>query len=136
MQDSGLAQLREELKAQIQKAIKAPIQDVIERLGPVPVSNKSNTDFRRQVTDKLIIDLGEKQTSDLVSMRLTRRSLLDRVAHLLRLSWTQGNLGVLSSWICKRGLKPCFFLHLRRLLRIFSASIFYRDLLSVTVRSR
>jgi hypothetical protein len=72
----------------------------------------------------------------LVSMRLTRRSLLDRVAHLFATVMDTGNLGVLSSWICKRGLKPCFFLHLRRLLRIFSAPIFNRDLLSVTVRSR
>ena len=71
MQDSGLSQLREELKAQIQTAIKAPIQDAIERLGPVPVSSKFNTEMRREMTDKLLIDLGEKQASDLVSTRLT-----------------------------------------------------------------
>ncbi len=71
MQDSSLAQLREELKAEIQTAIKAPIQKLIERIGPVHVSSKLDTHSRRQVTDKLLIDLGEKQTSDLVSTRLT-----------------------------------------------------------------
>ena len=70
MQESTLARLREKLKADIKTAIKAPIADLIETIGPVPLSHKLNIESRSQLTDKLLIDLGEKQPSDFVADKL------------------------------------------------------------------
>lgn len=70
MQESNLVRLRRELKAEIKNAIKAPIGDLIQKIGPVPLSRKTNIELRRHATDKLLIDLGERQSSDFIQNQL------------------------------------------------------------------